>query len=190
MSIIALRHLLPDVADRDASFMNFEDDPRIPRGMVFRLEEFYCVDPTCNCRRVLVQVLDSRTRKPHVTISHSFRPIEHDAWNRRYTDEQTFIDPLNPRSELAEPLLKAVKHLLTDQREYASMIQRHYREVKQAIQTPGHPILAQIPKEFRPAAPRVERSQAGRNDPCGCGSGKKFKKCCGRAKVNAAGSGR
>ena len=27
----------------------------------------------------------------------------------------------------------------------------------------------------RPAAP------AGRNDPCPCGSGKKYKKCCGRA---------
>lgn len=28
-------------------------------------------------------------------------------------------------------------------------------------------------------APSVGRSAAGRNDPCPCGSGKKFKKCCG-----------
>ena len=28
---------------------------------------------------------------------------------------------------------------------------------------------------FRRAAPKV-----GRNDPCPCGSGKKFKKCCGK----------
>jgi preprotein translocase subunit SecA len=30
---------------------------------------------------------------------------------------------------------------------------------------------------YRRAEPRV-----GRNDPCPCGSGKKYKKCCGRAK--------
>jgi SEC-C motif-containing protein len=31
------------------------------------------------------------------------------------------------------------------------------------------------------AAPVVLGKQAGRNDPCPCGSGKKFKKCCGAA---------
>ncbi len=28
--------------------------------------------------------------------------------------------------------------------------------------------------------PRKDESKAGRNDPCPCGSGKKYKKCCGR----------
>jgi hypothetical protein len=28
--------------------------------------------------------------------------------------------------------------------------------------------------------PVVSESQPGRNDPCTCGSGKKYKKCCGR----------
>jgi hypothetical protein len=33
-----------------------------------------------------------------------------------------------------------------------------------------------------PAPPRLLRAAAvpGRNDPCPCGSGKKYKKCCGR----------
>ena len=30
-----------------------------------------------------------------------------------------------------------------------------------------------------PAAPRRETAKVGRNDPCPCGSGRKFKKCCG-----------
>ena len=33
----------------------------------------------------------------------------------------------------------------------------------------------------RKSAPVVKGKQAGRNDPCPCGSGKKFKKCCGAA---------
>jgi len=29
--------------------------------------------------------------------------------------------------------------------------------------------------------PVVRSEKIGRNDPCPCGSGKKYKKCCGRA---------
>jgi uncharacterized protein len=32
--------------------------------------------------------------------------------------------------------------------------------------------------------PRRNTSNVGRNDPCPCGSGKKYKKCCGGATVN------
>jgi uncharacterized protein YecA (UPF0149 family) len=38
--------------------------------------------------------------------------------------------------------------------------------------------------EFVPACvtePYYASSNVGRNDPCPCGSGKKFKKCCGKA---------
>jgi uncharacterized protein len=33
-------------------------------------------------------------------------------------------------------------------------------------------------------AARRNPSKVGRNDPCPCGSGKKYKKCCGGAAVN------
>jgi SEC-C motif-containing protein len=33
----------------------------------------------------------------------------------------------------------------------------------------------------RKSAPIVKGAQPGRNDPCPCGSGKKYKKCCGAA---------
>jgi len=32
----------------------------------------------------------------------------------------------------------------------------------------------------RPAAPKREGVKIGRNDPCSCGSGKKYKRCCGK----------
>ena len=34
---------------------------------------------------------------------------------------------------------------------------------------------------FQPAPVKVEK-KVGRNDPCPCSSGKKYKKCCGRGK--------
>ena len=39
----------------------------------------------------------------------------------------------------------------------------------------------EITKEFRSAKIFVNETAVGRNDPCPCGSGKKYKKCCGQA---------
>jgi uncharacterized protein len=36
----------------------------------------------------------------------------------------------------------------------------------------------------RTSEPRRSIPKVGRNDPCPCGSGKKYKKCCGGATVN------
>jgi len=32
---------------------------------------------------------------------------------------------------------------------------------------------------LNPRPPAAQPAKAGRNDPCSCGSGKKFKHCCG-----------
>jgi uncharacterized protein YecA (UPF0149 family) len=34
--------------------------------------------------------------------------------------------------------------------------------------------------EQKPKTIRLEKPKVGRNDPCPCGSGKKYKKCCGK----------
>jgi uncharacterized protein len=36
----------------------------------------------------------------------------------------------------------------------------------------------------RTAEPRNTKSKIGRNDPCPCGSGKKYKRCCGGQTIN------
>ena len=38
---------------------------------------------------------------------------------------------------------------------------------------------AEITKEFKKSKTVVKEVRIGRNDPCPCGSGKKYKKCCG-----------
>ncbi|MDR0841042.1 MAG: SEC-C domain-containing protein [Christensenellaceae bacterium] len=40
----------------------------------------------------------------------------------------------------------------------------------------------EITKEFRSSKMFVQTETTGRNDPCPCGSGKKYKKCCGAGK--------
>ena len=36
------------------------------------------------------------------------------------------------------------------------------------------------PEEDKPREPYVKGETVGRNDPCPCGSGKKYKHCCGK----------
>jgi len=43
---------------------------------------------------------------------------------------------------------------------------------------PGAPVPRRMPP---PAAPAAPRKKVGRNEPCPCGSGKKYKNCCGKA---------
>ena len=38
----------------------------------------------------------------------------------------------------------------------------------------------EIVKEFKRSRTVVKEKEPGRNDPCPCGSGKKYKKCCGK----------
>lgn len=38
----------------------------------------------------------------------------------------------------------------------------------------------EIQKEWRASKQAVSEKTVGRNDPCPCGSGKKYKKCCGK----------
>ncbi|HEV2490873.1 MAG TPA: SEC-C metal-binding domain-containing protein [Candidatus Acidoferrales bacterium] len=49
------------------------------------------------------------------------------------------------------------------------------RRARQELQLQTGSEKAEAPKQVRTGA------KVGRNDPCPCGSGKKYEKCCGRA---------
>ena len=57
----------------------------------------------------------------------------------------------------------------------AIALERRQRRQQQELQYLAGPAQAEAPKPFRGGA------KIGRNDPCPCGSGKKYKKCCGKA---------
>jgi preprotein translocase subunit SecA len=70
----------------------------------------------------------------------------------------------------------AVSESRGPQRREEPKVQAHKDEFEQAPQ--GQAAPAQAP---RPQAPLVNELKVGRNDPCPCGSGKKFKQCHGQA---------
>ena len=63
-----------------------------------------------------------------------------------------------------------------------SMDAEAMRQQIMAMELPGEALRASLLKELTDAMKPgpVKRVKIGRNEPCPCGSGKKYKKCCGR----------
>jgi hypothetical protein len=141
--------------------------------------EAYCADPQCDCRRVMLNIVDAETHDHVATINYAFEPPE-----PPFDDEgQMFLDPLNPQSAMSPAFLEVTAEMLARDRGYHDRLVRHYTMWKTVVDDPSHPDQARLfavrgepdipPRPWRRPAPKT-----GPNDPCPCGSGRKYKKCC------------
>jgi hypothetical protein len=210
--MLEFRHLFPEIGmDETRSAIIPKGGASLPRGQYFFLEA-YCTDKGCDCRRVMLRVMWTPVEEgapgPQIVpkevawILHAFEPPPPDA----HVPEQTMLDPLNPQSELAEGVLDLFNETVIQDPAYRERLVRHYRMVKDAIATKGHPIHRQIaaaasarrrsrskgvapggafsdPYELSdgPDEPGDGPERVPEPDPyapCPCGSGKKYKWCC------------
>ncbi len=99
MQMIMLFSLFPDVARQETRSITVPEPtatgvvPPLPAGR-YGFAECFCVDPECDCRRVVVAVLSERHKRQVAAINHAFeKPAK-----GSIVKEQTFLDPLNPQS--------------------------------------------------------------------------------------------
>lgn len=176
--------IFPDIAENEIRFIRVRERDNLPQGdYLFR--EFYCNEPACDCRRVLLQVYWVKGKRVVATINYSFEPPR-----PPLDDElQIFLDPLNPQTELADVLFDMFVEMIENDRAYHKRLVRHYTMWKRVVDDPTHPNHGAIRSEahddptFLPAFPRAEpvrRSgpKIGPNEACLCGSGRKYKRCC------------
>ena len=84
--------------------------------------------------------------------------------------EQPTRPPLSRPRQAPKPRLRAASAQFSPEE-----IERRQRRQQQNLQFQAGPAQAEAPKPVRAGA------KVGRNDPCPCGSGKKYKKCHGQA---------
>jgi hypothetical protein len=157
----------------------FDPHGAIPVGN-YALVELYCPDPDCDCRRVMLNVVEEKRPTEYLaSIGYGFDRDEEDAG--------PYLDPLNYQCRYAGDLMRLVEGLVLSDQAYVARLKRHYALVKRAATDPNHPaydkLQAAIEREEdeRPVrVPGPEPQLVGRNDPCPCGSGIKYKHCCGR----------
>lgn len=133
-------------------------------GKIVIADDMYCVQPNCDCRQTILTFLspDQRNRfPPSVRYSYgSSRPFE-------VVEKSGAGQP--PIGEFVRSLEEAHPELKRELARRNRQLSRLYSRTQRGREAGRRP-------EFEPGPKTVK---VGRNDPCPCGSGKKFKKCCG-----------
>ena len=128
-------------------------DLYLDEDIVFLASEFYCVNSECDCAEATIDFAELLEKKRARSIGYV-----------RVSLPDTQVIELSGPGTRLERLWSAfrTRHRNTGDR-LATRKQR----------------LAEIPRvDSRLALPSDTTQHVGRNDPCPCGSGKKFKRCC------------
>lgn len=86
--------------------------------------------------------------------------------------------------ENTETVAKAVQTIITQGKRFREIYAKEHKgffmRPEDEIPTINEPVVEQIPEMPKKGTTIVRQApKVGRNDPCPCGSGKKYKKCCG-----------
>lgn len=126
-------------------------------GQSYLADDLYCVSPNCQCNQVTI-VLDrldgGKRRTPAGAVLLSLEKLDKPEFDSK---------------GVSRTLLERLWSELSKEQEWLTALSQRQARMKEI----GRELHAQFEKHpvSRPKAP-------GRNDPCPCGSGKKFKKCC------------
>ncbi len=137
---------------------------------------------------VLLQIYDAAW-KDHL---YAMDRLKESIFLRSFAEKDPKVEYKREGYKMFEEMLSSVEQRVTDtifkvrlaanedtKNVYAGQNASH-DNAKQFAQTENQRAAAMAPQRSGPAAPIVnEEPKIGRNDPCPCGSGKKYKKCCG-----------
>jgi preprotein translocase subunit SecA len=140
-------------------------------------------------RYVLLQVYDS-TWKDHL---YAMDHLKESIWTRSFAEKDPKIEYKREGFRMFNEMLEAIEDRVTDivfkvrleagarARSVWRVSQTSHDEVAQFAMAERQRAAAQAPQgEQKVKQIRLEHPKVGRNDPCPCGSGKKYKKCCGK----------
>ncbi len=152
------------------------------------LNELYCSDSSCDCRRVMFSIYSVNTKKDLATVAWGWESKAfYNEWIGGYIDSDMLDElkgpALNPGSlqcEFADGLLELVKEVLANPL-FTQRIKEHYIKTRKNFddknkENKQEEILKE--KEEQEEQEFNYFKRPGRNEPCFCGSGKKYKKCC------------
>jgi len=129
-------------------------------------------------RRILLDVVDAQWKDHLLSLDH----LKEGIGLRGYAQKDPLVEFKREAFTLFDDLMdridkESVRFLFLMQparpEEEARQIERRQRQQQQNLQFQAGPAQAEPPKPARAGA------KVGRNDPCPCGSGKKYKKCHG-----------
>jgi preprotein translocase subunit SecA len=140
-------------------------------------------------RYVLIQVYDSTWKDHLYTMDH----LKDSIWMRSMAEKDPKVEYKREGHRIFQEMLETIEDRVTDiifkvrleagvqARSVWNVSQTAHDEVGQFAMAERQRAAAQAPQgEVKVKQIRLEGPKVGRNDPCPCGSGKKYKKCCGK----------
>jgi len=143
---------------------------------VCALFESYCCNPKCHCRDVLLYVEQQKAMKS-IKFSLFSAPLAVLRYSlaKPTSEKNPSLAPQVKQSPHAKAGLALVREYMTSHPEYVAQLQRHYDMMKEV----GKNLQFISKGNMRENNLPVRReAKPDRNEPCLCGSGKKYKKCC------------
>ena len=165
------------------------DGPELKDSLSEVAREFLRAELSDLEKYVLVQVYDS-TWKDHL---YSMDHLKNSIWMRSWAEKDPKTEYKREGSRMFEEMLDTIEDRVTDiifkvhleagarARSVWNVSATSHDEVGQFAMAERQRAAAQAPQgEQRIKQIRLEQPKVGRNAPCPCGSGKKYKKCCGK----------
>jgi hypothetical protein len=135
------------------------------------VDDQYCVATKCHCKEIALTLIPLRE---NINVDADACPVifynyEHRTWSMDNTAKETtaLADAL-----VGELLKQGLHHTF---REHHKKLRTLYKEYKKKQLSALH---NNSRVELNHTPERIIQGKLGRNDPCPCGRGKKYKKCC------------
>lgn len=99
MSMTMFVKVFPEFGEAETRTLTTFNHPDLPPDR-YAFAESYCDERGCDCRRVTFNVIAMEGKRHVATIAHAL-----DDSTPRYDLPRTFLDPMNPQTELSPALL-------------------------------------------------------------------------------------
>ena len=166
-----------------------DDSAEIKNRLSSLAEDFLRSELSDLEKYVLVQVYDSAWKDHLYLMDH----LKSNVWMRSFAEKDPKIEYKREGYRMFDEMLASIEDRVTDiifkvrleagarARNVWNVSQTSHDEVGQFAMAERQRAAAQAPQgQTKVKQIKLETPKVGRNDPCPCGSGKKYKKCCGK----------
>lgn len=128
------------------------------------VDDQYCINPNCQCNEVILSFIDIIPDKEKQEVQFVLRvPFVSGNYELKYSGSIT-----------EEEIKQVFDHFKEHTNDELGLLKRRYAKMKEFGKERNE-------RKKQKELPKIAGITVGRNDPCPCGSGKKYKKCCGKS---------
>lgn len=130
-------------------------------GTKYCISDFYCVQPSCTCTNVLLLFSLSYDEQPSLELWYDYKA------------EEIVMGELDDKTLPVTKIMREIKYTQADK--FRKTLKNRHERMTRFFDN----FLKRNKISPSLQSPIINPNAIGRNDLCGCGSGKKYKKCCG-----------